>query len=69
MRDYIQVVLKGGPEAVPRIITVPREDHIPQVKVLHGNGYEHFEATQECEEHQGGFLPVYRWCYRTFIAE
>ncbi|MFI8854777.1 DUF5988 family protein [Streptomyces sp. NPDC053499] len=69
MDPYLRVVLKGGPDSIPRIVEVAPGEEEPQVKVLRGNGYEHFEFTREYEEHDGQELPVYRWCYRTFIAE
>ncbi|MGP3991629.1 DUF5988 family protein [Streptomyces sp. 3N207] len=69
METYVQVILEGGPDDIPRIREVPRGNDIPQVKVLRGNGYEHYQLTQGYEEYDGQLLPVYQWCYRTFIAE
>lgn len=39
------------------------------VKILHHNAYEHFEFTHEYCDLHGVTLPVYRWSYRTYIAE
>ncbi|WP_326654139.1 DUF5988 family protein [Streptomyces sp. NBC_01750] len=39
------------------------------MKILHHNAYEHFEFTHEYCDLHGVTLPVYRWSYRTYIAE
>ncbi|WP_405807776.1 DUF5988 family protein [Streptomyces sp. NBC_01187] len=69
MDTYVRVILKGGPDGIPRIREVAYGDEIPHVKVACGNGYEHFERTGDHEEFEGEILPVYQWSYRTFIAE
>jgi hypothetical protein len=62
------VILSGGPDGLPRIWPRP-DDAAEQVKIRRANGYEHFEFAGEYAEHDGERLPVYRWCYRTYIAE
>jgi len=69
MNSKIRLILKGGPDGIPGIREITPGDENPQVKVLRGNGYEHFEFTRTYEECDGELLPVYEWCYRTFIAE
>ncbi len=63
------VVLVGGPPGTPRVWTAPPPEDPGQIKVPRGNGYEHFEPTEEHAEVAGEQVPVYRWCRRTFIAE
>jgi hypothetical protein len=49
---------------------VPLSDEPHQaMKMLHGNGYERFEFSGEYAEVNGQEIPVYRWRYRTAIAE
>ncbi|MET7906278.1 DUF5988 family protein [Streptomyces sp. NPDC005355] len=63
------VILVGGPPRTPQIRAAPPVGDRERVKIQRGNGYEHFESTDECAEFDGELIPVYRWCYRTFIAE
>jgi hypothetical protein len=63
------VILIGGPPGTPRAWAAPPVGDRNQVKIQRGNGYEHFEPADECAEFEGELIPVYRWCYRTFIAE
>jgi Family of unknown function (DUF5988) len=68
MRQPIIVFLTGGPPEIPRTWAAPDGDEV-QVKIPRGNGYEHFAFSGEYVELDGDLIPVYRWCYRTFIAE
>ncbi|MES4888635.1 DUF5988 family protein [Streptomyces sp. NPDC096012] len=67
----VRVLLSGGPGwvAVPTVweVASPRDE--PQVKILCGNAYEHFEFSGLYSLHSGERLPVYRWCRRTCVAE
>ncbi|WTK18415.1 DUF5988 family protein (plasmid) [Streptomyces sp. NBC_01525] len=69
MRQPVRVMLCGGPDGSPPTWEVESPGAQTRVKVPRGNGYEHFEFTDECAEYEGEQLPVYRWCYRTYIAE
>ncbi|WP_244943582.1 DUF5988 family protein [Streptomyces inhibens] len=62
------VILVDGPEgkALPEN---PRDDTGNPIRLVRGNGYERFEFYGEYVEVDGERVPVYRWCYRTSIAE
>jgi hypothetical protein len=62
-------LLKGGPENLPRVWETPPGGTDERVKIPCGNGYEHFEFTQEYADVGCRSMPVYRWVYRTAIAE
>ncbi|MBH5338524.1 hypothetical protein IHE55_28605 [Streptomyces pactum] len=64
------VLLRGGP------VHLAEEDRMRHVaeeqsylKLLTGNAYEHFRATQETVTHQGTTLRVFDWERRTYVAE
>ncbi|MGP3967555.1 DUF5988 family protein [Streptomyces sp. 6N223] len=63
------VILIDCPFSVPRLWPVARTDFQSKVKILQGNGYEHFEFIGEYVEVCGILTPIYRWRHRTFIAE
>ncbi|RKN12024.1 DUF5988 family protein [Streptomyces radicis] len=63
------VFLIGGPLDLPRLWTAPQVRDQENLKIQHGNGYEHFSFAEEYRVFQGSALPVYRWRRRTFIAE
>jgi hypothetical protein len=69
MRKPIRVVLGGWPDGSPSTREVESLKRAMRVRVLRGNGYEHFESVNQHAECEGELLPVYRWCYRTYIAE
>jgi hypothetical protein len=69
MRKPIRVMLSGGPEGSPSTWEVESLESETRVRVLRGNGYEHFEFVNQYAEFDGEHLPVYRWCYHTYIAE
>ncbi|GFE39769.1 hypothetical protein Stube_44420 [Streptomyces tubercidicus] len=62
------VILVDGPEgnALPEHM---RDDAGDPIRLLRGNGYERFEFYGEYADLGGQQVPVYRWCYRTRIAE
>ncbi|MFD4138575.1 MULTISPECIES: DUF5988 family protein [unclassified Streptomyces] len=63
------VLLQGGPDDLPQVWVLPPEGCGEPVKILRHNAYEHFEFTQEYRTLHGESIPVYRWTYRTYIAE
>ncbi|WP_280685488.1 DUF5988 family protein [Kitasatospora sp. MAA19] len=63
------VFLKGGPSDIPEIREVKSGSIEDRLKIPRGNGYEHFEITQEFKDVGGVLMRVYRWSYRTAIAE
>ncbi|MFI6447991.1 DUF5988 family protein [Kitasatospora sp. NPDC050543] len=65
----ILVLLRGCPADIPHVWGSPTGGAEEPVKILHGNGYEHFEFTQEYVDIGLGPMPVYRWSHRTFVAE
>ncbi|MGP4004171.1 DUF5988 family protein [Streptomyces sp. 8N706] len=69
MRQPVLVLLRGGPSDIPEIWEIPPGGTDGQVKIPRGSGYEHFEFAQEYAPIGDELMPVYRWCYRTFIAE
>ncbi|MEU8918924.1 DUF5988 family protein [Streptomyces sp. Je 1-4] len=62
------VILVDGPEgnALPQHL---HDDAGDPIRLLRGNGYERFEFYGEYADLGGQQVPVYRWCYRTRIAE
>ncbi|MEU8509235.1 DUF5988 family protein [Streptomyces brevispora] len=69
MRKSIRVMLSGGPDGSPPTWEVESLESETRVRVLRGNGYEHFEFSNNYVECDGELLPVYAWSYRTYIAE
>jgi hypothetical protein len=65
----VVVLLRGGPDDLPRALEVPAHEVDDRLCIPRGNGYEHFEFTQEYDDFDGQPAPVYRWSYRTAIAE
>ncbi|MET8629842.1 DUF5988 family protein [Kitasatospora sp. NPDC004669] len=63
------VFLEGGPSDIPEIQEVKSGSIVNRLKIPRGNGYEHFEITQDFKDVGGVLMPVYRWSYRTAIAE
>ncbi|MET8679694.1 DUF5988 family protein [Streptomyces sp. NPDC004647] len=69
MLQPVLALLRGGPSDIPEIWEIPSGGTDEQVKIPRGNGYEHFEFAREYARIGDELMPVYRWCYRTFIAE
>jgi hypothetical protein len=77
MEDLINVSLEGGPESIPRTVSVERSKFQDgKLKIEHLGGYEHFERTVSGQDsdhgsaHPDGALPeIFRWTLRTKIAE
>lgn len=66
----IKVVLEGGPPSLPETHRVHEvTDLTDRVRVIKGNGYEHFEYTGGVREVNGVSMPVFRWFQQTKIAE
>lgn len=62
------VLLEGGPADVPLVYRNDRgtSEH---VKIRRMSGHEHYEFSGAHHDHEGRRLPVFRWVYRTTIAE
>ncbi|MEU3183367.1 DUF5988 family protein [Streptomyces sp. NPDC006923] len=69
MNQRMRVMLSEGPKGTPLTWEAESLNNGEKVKILSGNGYEHFEFAHRYAEFDGEVLPVYRWCYRTYIAE
>ena len=67
MPQLRQILLAGGPFDTPRVWTLSTDED--RVKVADGSGYDHFRLTDEYLERNGERMRVYRWRYRTFVAE
>ncbi|RBQ17809.1 hypothetical protein DP939_23405 [Spongiactinospora rosea] len=66
----MRVFLQGGPDDLSqaaRRCRAPADD--PEVKVPRRNGYEHFCRTTEILIVDRCEFTVYRWSYRTCVAE
>ncbi|MFK0247775.1 DUF5988 family protein [Amycolatopsis azurea] len=63
------ILLAGGPASLDPVRTLP-EGHLPdRLSVDHGRWHEHFERTDGRDVVRGGMARVFRWIYRTAIAE
>ncbi|WP_280663885.1 DUF5988 family protein [Kitasatospora sp. MAP12-44] len=69
MPRLVVVLLRGGPDDLPRVMEAPVDEVGHRMSFPRGNGYEHFEFSEEYEDFDGRPAPVYRWSYRTAIAE
>ena len=68
--DQIRVLLVGGPAALPEAERVRVVGALADtIKLVRGNGYEHFTYSGESHDHGGAPLAVFRWCHRTKVAE
>ncbi|MEU7835684.1 MULTISPECIES: DUF5988 family protein [unclassified Nonomuraea] len=68
--EEMNVILQGGPAGLPhheRLRYVSQAIH--DVKVPHGNGYEHFAPTHTYQKLNGYHVAVFRWTGTTKIAE
>ncbi|WP_405592225.1 DUF5988 family protein [Streptomyces sp. NBC_01190] len=69
MEGRVCVLFVGGPEGTPSTWEVRSLEEESRVSILFGNRYEHFEYAHCRAEFGGRMLPVYRWSYRTYVAE
>lgn len=69
MEKSVRVKLTGGPEGTPSTWEVRSLESEGKTRILRGNHYEHFEYAHYSVQCNGEILPVYQWCYRTYIAE
>jgi hypothetical protein len=64
------VILRGGPVQVTE---AHRLRHVTDIettlKIPLGHAYEHFRPTPETVEHEKGWLRVFEWTRRTYVAE
>ncbi|WP_330181646.1 DUF5988 family protein [Nocardia sp. NBC_01503] len=58
-----------GPSGIPNYWTINAAATSLPVKVPRLSGYEHFDPTDSTVTLDGTSLPVFRWAYRTRIAE
>ncbi|MEV6802839.1 DUF5988 family protein [Micromonospora rifamycinica] len=63
----VEVVLTGGPAALPASIQLDSAVDAEKIKIQHYGGYEHFE--RDIDHADDGRVRVYRWVGRTKIAE
>lgn len=61
-----EVLLEGGPVDIPRRWQTADPGHI---RVPRMAGYEHFEPTGRVDRVGDREVAVYRWSYRTRVAE
>lgn len=70
MAGELQVILSGGPPRLADDERVHRVDNLEQrVKLLRGNGREHFTYSGETAVHDGLELPRFDWVAHTDVAE
>jgi Family of unknown function (DUF5988) len=69
MDKMVRVKLTGGPEGTPSNWEVGSLENEGKIKILCGNRYEHFEYAHFSVDIDGEMVPVYQWCYRTYVAE
>jgi hypothetical protein len=69
MEKLVRVKLVGGPEGTPAVWEVGSLEGEGRIRILFGNRYEHFEYAHCSVESDGRMIPVYRWSYRTYVAE
>jgi hypothetical protein len=65
-----RIRLAGGPSDLPdeqRTITISAEQDV--IKFEHRGGYEHFHRTVEKHDEEDGRAVIFRWVWRTRIAE
>jgi hypothetical protein len=64
------VLCGGNLTALPQQHRYVRVDDTSQkIKILVGNGYDHFLPTDRVQRSYGHILTVYDWSHRTYIAE
>lgn len=66
--EKVEVELVGRPGFGPRTSVDPAAVAEGRLKLLSGNGYEHFDLDHYVER-DGSSIPVFVWTDRTLIAE
>lgn len=74
MDELVDVLLQGGPEAIPRTIQVKKSELADgKLKIEHLGGYEHFERATghntDSDTHDPDLKETFQWTLRTKIAE
>jgi hypothetical protein len=73
MEELINVSLQGGPESIPRTVSVERSKlQDGKLKIEYLGGYEHFERAVSDggrADPDGAPPEIFRWTLRTKIAE
>jgi Family of unknown function (DUF5988) len=72
----VKIMLSGGPvelatadPGIPVIRSVPVAEFEPTLKICYRAGYEHFVHDGEYQTIDGCEVAIFRWTYRTKIAE
>lgn len=66
----VKIILRGGPDELAAADrSVPVAELGQKLKIRYGVGYEHFVHDGECQLIDGREVAVFRWTYRTKIAE
>ena len=63
------VLLEGGPVDIPHQWRTEVDDTSGHIRIPRLAGYEHFEPTGRVRTVEDREIAVYRWTYRTRIAE
>ncbi|GAA0917620.1 hypothetical protein GCM10009560_13830 [Nonomuraea longicatena] len=68
--DLVRALLQGGPDSLSR---ADRQRRVaadePEVKIPRGHCTEHFRRTVEIARIGEREYRIYRWSYRTYVAE
>jgi hypothetical protein len=64
MARFGLVLLEGGPSDAPQIAEAASDNNEAPVKIIYGNGIEHYVFANEYADIGDGPMPVYRWAYR-----
>lgn len=66
----VKVILRGGPDELAAAdVSISQAELHRTLKIGHLDGYEHFVLDGECRTVDGRDTAVFRWTYRTKIAE
>jgi hypothetical protein len=64
-----EVLLEGGPADIPRYWRPETDATAEHIRVPRLAGYEHFEPTGRVHQVDDREVAIYRWMYRTRVAE